>query len=134
MADKVACTKCGASDLTHTAENGGLCMPCETGTRERIDAGRRWHEERGEREPSRALWLSLVDRVHNTPSGFAGLSGPEKIYYSVVLMEGEVYNGGFDQYFFNRAAHCRKGLLEINKAMGTSAGRSWMNHSGQSGG
>lgn len=127
MADKVACTRCGASILASTAEkNGGLCMPCSTGTREQIDAGRQWYAERGarERDPSRVLWLSLVDRVHNTPLGFEGLSEPEMLYFSVVQMEGEVYNGGFDQYFFNSSGshfeHAMRGLREMG-ANGSAA-------------
>jgi hypothetical protein len=120
MAARVACTRCGASILTNTAEkNDGLCMPCKTGTREQIDAGRRWHEEHAERErdPARVLWLSLVGRVDNGPLGFAGLSEPEKLYFCVVLMDGEVYNGGFDQYFFNSSGayieYATRGLRDM---------------------
>ena len=39
---KVPCTQCGALILTNTAERtGGLCMPCQRGTRAEIDEAKR---------------------------------------------------------------------------------------------
>lgn len=32
---------------------------------------------------------------------FSGLTGPEKVFVYVDMLEGEVNNGGFDQFFFN---------------------------------
>src|SRR6185369_14940424 len=96
--------RCGAAILSTTAEStGGVCMPCKDGRREAIDARKR--EIRREREweladPFRRLWLDLV-RATETTAGFAGLSEVEKQYFAVGLLELEVYNGGFDQYFFN---------------------------------
>jgi hypothetical protein len=82
-------------------------MPCKGGYRQRLeDSKRRAIEEReAERtDPFRKLWLSLVDRVFNSPNGFDSLSEHEKLYFAVGELEGEVYNGGFDQYFFNSSA------------------------------
>lgn len=35
--------------------------------------------------------------------GFDNLTEPEKVFYCVYWLEGEVNNGGFNQYFFNSA-------------------------------
>ncbi|HEV2732862.1 MAG TPA: DMP19 family protein [Terriglobales bacterium] len=68
-------------------------------------------------DPFYLLYNSLIERVHHSPGGFGGLSEPEKLYYAVALLRNEVYNGGFDQYFFNSSGsyynHAEKGLLEI---------------------
>ncbi|MFO0570326.1 MAG: DMP19 family protein [Polyangiaceae bacterium] len=65
------------------------------------------------------LWASLVRRVHDSASGtgFETLSEAEKLYYAVGLVDGDVYNGGFDQYFFNSSgsfyAYALRGLQFI---------------------
>lgn len=39
MTERVACSQCGALILATTAtRTGGVCMPCELGTRQSIDA------------------------------------------------------------------------------------------------
>jgi hypothetical protein len=95
-------------------------MPCKSGTRESIEAGKIWHREEREREatdPFRKLWRALVHRVHQTPEGFAGLSEDERIYFAVGILDGEVYNGGFDQYLWNSSgayySYAERGLLEL---------------------
>ncbi|MBK7582664.1 MAG: DMP19 family protein [Myxococcales bacterium] len=122
MAQTVACSTCGAAILVETASRtGGLCMPCKNGTRAQIDAGKEWAAGRAAREadPLRVLWVSLVRRVHDSASGtgFETLSEAEKLYYAVGLVHGDVYNGGFDQYFFNSSgsfyAHAVRGLQII---------------------
>lgn len=45
-----------------------------------------------------------MNRVHHTDAGFGGLSEPEQLYFAVNLLEREVYNGGFDQYFHNSSS------------------------------
>jgi hypothetical protein len=49
--------------------------------------------------------------------GFAGLSHPQKVYFAVGILEGEVYNGGFEQYFANDSgsyyAYAEEGLIAI---------------------
>lgn len=102
---KVPCKKCGALILESTAtKNGGLCVPCKSGKRESIEASKKWHKEQREldrTDPLRKLWSELVHRAHETDKGFAGFTEAEKQYFAVGLLDGEVYNGGFDQYFFN---------------------------------
>jgi hypothetical protein len=94
-------------------------MPCKGGYRERIEEGKRQRErERAyEQSAERKYWLNLVQRVHETPEGFYGLAEQEKLYYAVSCLIGEVYNGGFDQFFSNSSgalyAHALNGLFEL---------------------
>lgn len=118
---KVSCVKCGAEILETTFQDaGGLCMPCKLETRESFEASKKRAQEQSEWErsdPYRLLWLRLVDHVFKTPSGFERLSEFEKMYFAVVVLEGEVYNGGFDQYFFNNSGsyyrYAELGLSEM---------------------
>jgi Domain of unknown function (DUF4375) len=69
-----------------------------------MEASRRWcreHREQDKTDPARIYWRALVERVYKTETGFEGLSEPEKKYFAVCYLEGEVYNGGFDQFFSN---------------------------------
>ena len=71
-----------------------------------MEASRRWYREERERDktdPSRIYWRALVERDHKTEAGFEGLSEAEKKYFAVCCLSGEVYNGGFHQFFFNSA-------------------------------
>jgi hypothetical protein len=95
-------------------------MPCKTGTRESIEAGKLWHRREREldaTDPFRKLWRALVHRVHDTPLGFEGLSDDERMYFAVGLLDGEVYNGGFDQYLWNSSStyysYAERGLMEL---------------------
>jgi hypothetical protein len=49
------------------------------------------------------LWLSLCDRILDTPDEYAALTADERFYFVVRRFEGEVNNGGFEQYFYNSA-------------------------------
>jgi hypothetical protein len=120
MTDRVSCTVCGAKILLDTAEkNGGLCMPCKGGYRKNIEASKlRYELEKEYREsPARKYWVWLVSQVHKSEKGFAGLSPENQLYFAASLVEGEVYNGGFDQYFFNSSAdyysYAVRGLTEM---------------------
>ena len=96
-------------------------MPCKTGTREAIEAGKLLIREEREREltdPLRKLWRDLVQRVHDTTDGFAGLSETEKQYFAVGLLDSEIYNGGFDQFFFNHSGTYYSYALLGLKGMG----------------
>ncbi|PQJ37249.1 hypothetical protein BTO00_23470 [Vibrio campbellii] len=108
MFDKVPCRECEAMVLPSTAKRtGGLCMPCKNGTRKSMNAAKKRADKERELErtcPYRALWLDLVDKVYSQNSGFSSLSENEQLYYSVNVLSGEVYNGGFDQYFTNTSA------------------------------
>lgn len=94
--------------LSSTAtRNGGVCTPCKNGTRKSIELSKEHYARERELDrtcPFRALWRELVDRVHNRPGGFENLSEAEKQYFAVRVLVGEVYNGGFDQYFHNSSA------------------------------
>lgn len=117
---RVPCSQCGAQILPDTAaKNGGLCAPCKGGYRKRIEEGKkqRVRDREYEQSAERKYWLALVDRVFKTPQGMAGLSQPEKTYYAVSCLIGEVYNGGFDQFFSNSSGElyglALDGLLEF---------------------
>src|ERR1044071_1964337 len=102
MNEKVPCTKCGALILCATAERtGGVCMPCKHGNRENLERAKEYYKKQREYDPVRELWKSLVHRVHKTNAGFAGMSEVEKTYFTVCVLEGEVYNGGMHQFFSN---------------------------------
>jgi hypothetical protein len=122
MTDKVACRDCGALILAATAAaNDGLCMPCKRGFRKNIEDGKRRAVERKQArdnpEPATLHWRWLVGQVARAPGGFAALSEENKSYFVVCLLEGEVYNGGFDQYFSNSSAdyyeETRRALAEL---------------------
>lgn len=101
---RIPCTRCGELILQETAaKNGGLCMPCKGGYRERIEQGKLRREQQSAYEQSseRKYWLMLVDRVHKQPKGFDELLQSEKTYFAVSCLIGEVFNGGFEQFFSN---------------------------------
>ena len=102
MTERVACVECGAMILLTTAEDtGGLCMPCRNGTREQIEAGKRYNQLLKQYDPYREHWISLVNRVHDTEAGLNSLTTDEKLYFAVGLVELDVNNGGTHQYFSN---------------------------------
>ena len=76
-------------------------MACKQGIRQNIEKSKEQYKKQKEHDPIRELWLSLVERVDKGPDGFAGLSVDEKLYFAVRLLDGEVYNGGFEQFFHN---------------------------------
>lgn len=103
------CPKCGLPFKTE----GSLSLHIEN-----------WHTDNSDKkhvkqvDPAEVLWRDLVDRIFETPDGFEGLSEPEKRYFAVGVLEREVYNGGFHQYFFNSSGgyydYALLGLQEIN--------------------
>ena len=76
-------------------------MACKRGIRQNLEASKERYKKQKEHDPIRELWLSLVDRVHKGPEGFAGLTVDEQLYFAVGVLDGEVYNGGFEQFFHN---------------------------------
>lgn len=107
MSDRVPCSACGASILVTTAQkNEGLCMPCKGGYRAHIEASkvRREEEKRYQESAERKHWHWLVVQVGNSGEGFASLSRANQIFFATNLLIGEVYNGGFEQYFHNSSA------------------------------
>jgi hypothetical protein len=121
VGQKVPCSKCGVPILEATSlRTDGLCMPCKGGYRESLEKSKRQIQEERERnltDPYRKLWVSLVEKVHHTPIGFDGLSHAEKLYFAACLLEGEVCNGGFEQYFFNDSGsycpYAEEGLIAV---------------------
>ena len=88
---------------------------------ESIEARKREIRKERERElldPSRWLWRDLVRRAYDPSAGFATFSLPEKQYFSVNLLQNEVWNGGFHQYFFNSSGSYYTHALAGLKNMG----------------
>jgi hypothetical protein len=102
MSTKVPCTKCGVPILPTTAQaTGGVCMPCKQGNRENLERAKEYYQKQKRYDPFRELWKSLVHRVYKTERGYKGLAHAERVYWCVGILEGEVYNGGFHQFFTN---------------------------------
>lgn len=102
---KVPCKECGALILPVTAERtGGVCMACKSGIRKNIEASKDYRAREKELEKTctfRALWRSLHHRIYGEAGGLGALNQTEQKYWALNILEGEVYNGGFDQYFYN---------------------------------
>lgn len=114
---KLPCIECGALILPTTAEStGGKCMPCKQGIRKSMEASRAYYERQKEYDPFRELWISLVKRSSHDQD-LKDWSVEEIKYFSMSLLEGEIYNGGFDQYFSNMSGgyyiQAVRGLQEI---------------------
>lgn len=75
-------------------------MACKQGIRKSMDASRAYYDSLKTYDPLRELWKSLVERSSRDAS-LATLSKTEQRYFAVSLLEGEVFNGGFDQFFSN---------------------------------
>lgn len=123
MTDRVPCLACGAPILPSTAEkNGGLCMPCKGGYRKNIEASKiRYEQDKKYREGAEHKhWQWLIDQVYKAESGFSGLSHANKLYFATNLVSGEVYNGGFDQYFHNSSADYFRFAVEGFMAVGAT--------------
>ena len=95
-------------------------MPCKGGYREQIESGKRRREEerKYDKSPARLFWLDLVQRVHAPIGGLDSLSPEERTYYAVRCLIGEVFNGGFYQFFSNHSGElyglALDGLLQMN--------------------
>jgi hypothetical protein len=95
--------------LAATAEaNGGECMPCKRGIRQKLAEGKVRAAQRkaalANPGPGTLHWRWLVNEVYRTPSGIGGLSAVNANFFAAFQVEGEVYNGGFEQYFANSSA------------------------------
>ncbi len=135
MSERVLCPKCGKPVSTEqAAKDGGLCLLCSIRFQEKIpciECGKpvsvKQASKRGglclrcsaNRNPFFVLYSSLVDRVCNSPGGFDSLSEPEKLYYALTLLQNEVNNGGFHQFFFNTSGSyyelIENGLVAFNE-------------------
>ena len=63
-------------------------------------------------DPYQELWRSLVDRVYKTREGFGGLSENERTYFAVMILGGEVHNGGMEQFFSNSSGEFYEEALQ----------------------
>jgi hypothetical protein len=81
-------------------------MPCKGGYRKNIEASKvRYEEEKKYRDTAEHKhWRWLVDQVYKSEDGFTKLSLENRLFFATNLVIGEVYNGGFDQYFYNSSA------------------------------
>lgn len=120
MIEKIPCIECQTFILPSTAEtNNGICMPCKGGYRKNMEESKlRYEAEKIEIEsPASKHWLWLVNVIYEKSNGFADLSIENQQYFATCLVEKEVYNGGFDQYFYNSSADyyssALNGLIEI---------------------
>lgn len=115
---EATCPECGATMLAVTAaRTGGLCMACKQGIRKHIESAKAYYQQQKLPDPFRDYWEDLVHRVHAAPDGFFRLSPPEQTYFSVCLLDGEVYNGGIIQFFLNSSgdyyAETLRGLEDL---------------------
>jgi hypothetical protein len=114
---KLPCKDCGALILPATAEStGGICMACKQGIRRDIERSRAGYTALSGYDPVRELWKSLVARSSRDPE-LARFFPRERTYFTISLLEGEVYNGGFDQFFSNSSGmyyeNAASGLAEM---------------------
>ncbi|MDR0214556.1 MAG: DMP19 family protein [Comamonas sp.] len=105
---RLPCTRCGDSIHPDTArQNAGLCMPCVRGNQLSIEERKARHQQQREEErayyesPAYRYWTALVHRVYGTPDGFDTLSHGDRLFYLLNILQGEVHNGGFEQFFSN---------------------------------
>lgn len=81
-----------------------------------------WEEKRKAWEASPpGIYLRGISEIETgSEGGFFKLSEDDQKYLAVCLLDGEVYNGGFHQYFFNSPGRyylqALSGLLEIGAA------------------
>ena len=127
MTQRLPCKLCGDSIHPDTAaRNDGLCLPCKGGYRESIEAAkqRREEEKRRLQSPEQRYWEGLVDRVHDEQVGLDRIAPAERTYYAVSCLLGEVYNGGFGQFFGNSSGAlyglALDGLMELEAETSTS--------------
>jgi len=125
------CLECGASILVTTAaKTGGKCIPCARGTRAKIEECKRraaeqreWERKKQEalerikrkahptfgdflteEDPIGVLWPFLVDTVFRGQSAreeVESLTPSAQVLYYAQVLDAEVFNGGFHQYFSN---------------------------------
>lgn len=86
-------------------ERGGLCVPCFRGEREQIEDGKRSYQEWKAyvASPPYLFWRDLVNRAHG--DGLGRVSPEERDYFAIGVLQGEVFNGGFYQYFSNSSGN-----------------------------
>ncbi len=118
MTDKIPCKECNELILPRTAEKtGGVCMACKQGIRQSIEQSKEFYRKQKEYDPYRELWMNLVKKAHANENGFESLTKEEKLYYAVGIFNGEVYNGGIEQFFSNSSGELYSKVVEGLKAL-----------------
>jgi len=113
MTDKIPCKKCNEMILPTTAKKtGGVCMACKQGIRESIEQSKEFYRKQKEYDPFKELWMHIVKKAHAEENGFDNLTKEEKLYYSVNILDGEVYNGGMEQFFSNSSGELYREVIE----------------------
>lgn len=121
LVSKIPCNECGALILPTTAEStGGVCMACKQGIRKSMEASRAYYARLKEYDPYRELWKSLVSRSSKDWS-LGDLTRDERLYFAVGVLKGEVYNGGFDQFFWNSSGNFYQMALEGLEEIGATS-------------
>ena len=62
------------------------------------------------------IWLSLTAK--EDARGYQSLSAAERVYWCVYLLDMEIYNGGFDQYYINSSGDYASGVVAALRAIG----------------
>jgi hypothetical protein len=87
-------------------------MACKQGIRQDIEEAKVRYQKERKYDAWRALWTSLVNRVYHSDAGFDGLTPDEQAYYTLRVLEGEVYNGGIGQFFDNSSGRHYQVVVE----------------------
>lgn len=95
-------------------------MACRQGIRESIEQSKEYYRKQREYDPYRELWVYLVKKVHGEENGFENLTKEEKLYFTVSIFEGEVYNGGMHQFFSNSSGEYYEEAVKGLKALKAS--------------
>lgn len=87
-------------------------MACKQGIRESIEQAKEFYRKQKEYDPYKELWTHLVKKVYAKENGFDSLTKEEKLYFSVSVFDGEVYNGGMHQFFSNSSGELYEQVVE----------------------
>jgi hypothetical protein len=118
MKDKIPCKECKEMILPRTVEKtGGICMACKQGIREIIEQSKEFYRKQKEYDPYRELWTYLVNKAYTVENGFETLTKEEKLYLSVGIFDGEVYNGGMYQFFSNSSGELYEEVVKGLKTL-----------------
>jgi hypothetical protein len=87
-------------------------MACKQGIRQSIEDSKEFYRKQKEYDPFGELWTHLVKKAHAKENGFESLTKEEKLYFSVCIFDGEVYNGGMEQFFSNSSGELYAEVVE----------------------
>ncbi|WOE41752.1 DMP19 family protein [Acinetobacter chinensis] len=107
MEEKVACSECNTWILIDTpTKNNGLCVPCAKGYRKQIEESKkRYQDDKKYRDSEEyRYWVNLSQKV-SCVADLRNLAFEEQVYFVINVLIGEVFNGGFYQYFDNSSGN-----------------------------